>query len=148
VRGHPNKATRPWPNEHAEPSSAAWWLYEARRPEHLGPYPLHPQPGEPRWGTAHAQAFDSYDFEPILYLAANGRLFEDEIRVIRERGAEAAERVGTDREQRGTTYAISQDRSAVRLARAVDAALAGEPDDAPDYGVGRGRSSFERVGLP
>jgi hypothetical protein len=126
----------------------AWWLYEAGRPEHLGSYPLEPPPGEPRWGDEHGRARDRHDFEPILYLAANGHLFEDEIRVIRERGAEAGERVGTDREQRGSTYAVSEDRSAVRLARAVDGALAGTPDEGPDYGVGRGRSSFERVGMP
>jgi hypothetical protein len=118
---------------------AAWWLYEARRPEHLGPHPLEPPPGEPRWGDEHGRALDDYDFEPILYMAANGHLTNHEVTAIRERGAEARERVGTDREQRGTTYAMSQDRSAVRLARAVDAALAGEPDDAPDYGIGRSK---------
>jgi hypothetical protein len=115
----------------------AWWRYEARRPEHLGPDPLEPPPGQPLWGEEHGRAIDSYDFEPILYLAANGHLADDEIKVIRERAFEAAERVGTDREQRGTTYAVSKDRSAVRLARAMDAALAGEPDDGPDYGIGR-----------
>jgi hypothetical protein len=118
---------------------AAWWLYVARRPEHLGPYPLDPPPGQPRWGEAHGQAIDRHKFEPILYLAANGHLFEDEITVIRERGSEAAERVGSNREQRGSTYAVSKDRSAVRLARAVDAALAGEPHDGPEWGVGRER---------
>jgi hypothetical protein len=64
---------------------------------------------------------------------------DDEVKVIRKRGSDAAGRVGADSEQRGTTHAISKDRSAVRLARAVDAALAGEPDDGPDYGIGRGR---------
>lgn len=122
-------------------------LYEASRPEHLGAYPLDPAPGQARWGAAHGQAIDSYEFEPILHLAANGHLANDEINAIRERGAEARDRVGTDREQRGTTYAVSKDRSAVRLARAVDGALAGTPDEGPDYGVGRG-GSFERVGLP
>jgi hypothetical protein len=117
---------------------AAWWRFEARRPEHLRPYPLDPPPGEPRWGEAHGQALDSCDFEPILYLAANGHLFDDEVEAIRERGREAAGRIGTDREQRGSTRAVSKDRSKVRLARAVDAALAGKPDDGPDYGVGRG----------
>ena len=117
----------------------AWWRYEAGRLGHLGRYPLDPPPGVPRWGKAHGRAIDCYEFEPILYLAANGHLTAAEITLIRERGREAAERVGTDREQRGMTYAISRDRSAVRLARAMDAALAGEPDDGPDYGVGRGR---------
>jgi hypothetical protein len=117
----------------------AWWLYEACRPEHPDPYPLDPPSGEARWGEAHGRAIDSYEFEPILYLAADGHLTDDEIKVIRERASEAAERVGTDREQRGTTYAISKDRSAVRLGRAVDAALAGERDDGTDYGIGRGR---------
>jgi hypothetical protein len=117
----------------------AWWSYEAARPEHLGPYPLEPPPGEPRWGEAHGRAIDCHEFEPILYLAAHGQLTDDEVKIIRERGVEAAERVGTDREQRGTTYAISSDRSAIRLARAVDAALGGEQDAGPDYGMGRGR---------
>ena len=83
-------------------------LYEASRPEHLGAYPLDPAPGQARWGAAHGQAIDSYEFEPILHLAANGHLANDEINAIRERGAEARDRVGTDREQRGTTHTTSR----------------------------------------
>jgi hypothetical protein len=61
----------------------------------------------------------------VLYLVRGGYLLADEIEEIRGRAAEAAARVGTGREQMQSP-AISKDRSAVRLAQAVDHAL-GEP---------------------
>ncbi len=112
---------RPW----------AYWRFDAGRPEHLTPYPLDPPEGEPTWGEAHGRALDDYSFEPVLFLAERGELLEDEVDAIREAALEAADRVGTDRERRGTTYAVSEDRSAVRLAIRVDRAL-GEPSG--DYG--------------
>jgi hypothetical protein len=41
----------------------AWWRFEARRPEHLGPCPLDPPAV---LGAAHGRALDRHEFEPIL----------------------------------------------------------------------------------
>jgi hypothetical protein len=60
---------------------------------------------------------------PLVYVASRRELSTDEIDTIREGALEASARVGTDREQRGTTFAISKDRSAVRPAIRMDRAL-------------------------
>jgi hypothetical protein len=113
-----------------------WWREVAGRPRHLTASPGM-QPG----GNASPEvgrALDGYELEPIIWLARHGYLTEPEVQYIRDQARGCAPRVGTDREQM-SCYTVSQDRTAVRRARAVDAALAGEPDDGPDYDVGRGR---------
>jgi hypothetical protein len=128
-----NPGHRPW----------AWWHFEAGRPQHLTAYPDSSEFAErvdrrrsvvtEKGAIAEGRALDSYNFEPIIFLAANGHLLDHELETIRERAREAESRINTDREQM-TSPAISPDRSRVRLARAVEEALGGE-SYGPDYGI-------------
>jgi hypothetical protein len=113
-----------------------WWKKIACRPRQLTDWPgiLAAGYGPPDTG----RVLDEWDFEPVLWLARNGHLTAPEIDHIREAAREASPGVGTDREQ-FSSASVSRDGSKVRLAAAMDAALTGEPDEAPDYGVGRGR---------
>ena len=140
-RSRPNAPTANWvPDDprrdpaYARPNE--WWEQVAGRARHLTDSPGITAAGYQSPETA--RLLDDWDFEPVLWLARNGHLTPPEVDHIRAKAREAAPRVGTGREQM-SWYTVSKDRSAVRRARAVDAALAGEPDDGPDYGVGRGR---------
>ena len=83
-------------------------------------------------GKSHGRVIDEWEFQPVIHLAQIGMLTEAEVDLIREAALEAAGRVGTDAERRGSTVAISEDRSAVRLAIRMDQALGEEPGD---YGI-------------
>ena len=100
---------RPW----------AWWEFEAGRPEHLEEYPLHFE------GTvdANADAIDAYQIEPIVYLAANGHLRDDEVAAFHERATEAQIRIGTPTEHIGSGGVDRPDRRAVKLYEAVREAM-------------------------
>jgi hypothetical protein len=121
---------RPW----------AFWRFEAGREEHPTECPLDGDPED-----EHGRRIDAWEFDPILYLARHGHLRDDEVERIRSEARAAAPRVGTDAEQ-FQNEAISKDRSAVRLARAVDRALVGDQDD-DDHGVpysGMPQITYER----
>lgn len=109
--------SRPW----------AFWRFDAGRPEHSEDFP-----------HGDDEAADCWTFDPVIWLAERGELRDEEIAEIRAEAEIAAPRIGTD-EERFRSPADSRDRSAVRLARAVDAALGGGPDGSPDWGVGRER---------
>jgi hypothetical protein len=140
-RSRPKPAIPDWVPEdprgdpaYARPSE--WWEQVAGRPRHLTVWPGITAAGYQSPETG--RLLDEWEFEPVLWLARNGHLTPAEVECIRDAARDAAPRVGTDREQM-SWYTVSKDRSALRRALAVDAALAGEPDDGPDYGVGRGR---------
>jgi hypothetical protein len=99
---------------------AAFWEFEAERPEHVVAYP------EDRFeGTVEerADALDEYEMDPIIFLAENGYLVEREIAAIERKADEARPRVGTDSEHFGSDGEDRADRRAVKLWEAVEAAL-------------------------
>lgn len=127
---------RPW----------AFWKFSAGREEYTAACP-EADGNDAEFG----RALDEYEFEPIIWLARNGHLSQREAKEIRYTARAARKRVGTD-EERMQNAAISKDRSAVRLAEAVDTALAGE-EAAEDHGVPysgsriwEGNKSFEKRG--
>jgi hypothetical protein len=97
----------------------AWWRFVAGCPERLD-----------------NRSLDADELEPVVWLARNRHLQSWEVEQIRAEGREAATRIGTDHE-RMESPAISRDRTALRLARAVEATLEGALDDGPDWGVAR-----------
>lgn len=104
---------------------AAWWRFEAGRPQHLTPSPSH------REGTIEERrlAWDDYEIEPLVFLAENGQLTVVEADAIRERALEVAGRIGTGHEHWGSGGVDYPDRRAVKLAVAVDKALGRESED-------------------
>ena len=108
---------RPW----------AWWEFEAGRPDHLEPYPdLDHFLDREHWSEdEEAEAYDNYENEPIIWMAANGHLTPDELAAITERANEARPRIGTDDEHYGSGGIDRADKRAVKLAEAVSEALAG-----------------------
>jgi hypothetical protein len=107
---------RPW----------GWWFFEAGREEHLTPYPLRSE----FEGTAEERvdALIEYDIEPVVFLAANGHLRDDELAALRERANEAKLRIGTGGERISGGFsrsqgAVSYDRRDVELYEAVTEAL-------------------------
>jgi hypothetical protein len=117
-----------WPGAGPAWRPQPWWQYEAGRPHHVTSLPNG-------YGS-NGRDLDAYKLEPLIWMAANGHLSDEELAGIRIHAEEAAERVGTGAELMSTRD-VSSDRSAVRLARAVEATLAGEPLDWPDFGVSR-----------
>jgi hypothetical protein len=101
--------SRPW----------AWWFFEAGREEYLTPYPLDFE------GTTeeHAEAINDHYIEPVVFLAKNGFLTDDELAAIAEKANEAKTRVGTKREHWGSGGVDRSDRRAVELWRAVEKAI-------------------------
>jgi hypothetical protein len=92
--------------------------YEARREEHLTPYP-------PRFELSteeRADMLDEWELDPIIFLAANGYLTDREIAAIREKADVARPRIGTDAEQVGSNGVDRADRRAVTLWDAVERA--------------------------
>ena len=76
---------RPW----------AFWQYEAERPDlYIGP------PRTPGMIAEATRRSHEHDIERLTFLAANGHLTDEEVDTITEQAEEAAERIGTDREQK------------------------------------------------
>ena len=106
---------RPW----------AWWEFEAGRPDHLEPYPdLDHFLDREHWSEdEEAEAYDNYENEPIIWMAANGHLTPDELAAIAESANVARPRIGTDDEHIGSGGVDRADRRAVTLCEAVTEAL-------------------------
>jgi hypothetical protein len=103
-----------------------WWFFKAERERHLTPYPLHSEFD----GTAEerVEALIEYDREPVVWLAANGHLRDDEIAALTERANEAKLRIDAGNERiSGGHYrshgAVWHDRKDVELYEAVKEVL-------------------------
>jgi hypothetical protein len=99
-----------------------FWQFTVGRPEHLLPRP--PFTGDPH---EIAQARDEYALEPILYLAEQGYLGDDERLELLARAREARARVGTDRQlgelrvtPAGEKVWMGGDRTAVAIGEALE----------------------------
>jgi hypothetical protein len=103
---------------------AAWWKYEARRPEHLSEYSGYDPEGSIE---EQADLIDEWENEPIIWLAANGHLNPEEIGAIAEDANVARARLGTDEEHIGSGGIDRPDRRAVRLHQKVTDALKPNP---------------------
>ena len=66
---------------------------------------------------------DDYTIEPLVFLAANGHLRDDEISAIRADADEARPRIGTGYEQWGSGGMDMLDQLKVKAWEAVKAAL-------------------------
>lgn len=105
---HPG--ARPWP----------WWRYETDREKYALPRPDWREHGIEAAGIRA----DDCEAESVAFVASIGQLDPDELAEIRRRAVEAEERIGTDREFRGTG-AYGPDRQAVKVRDAVEAAIEG-----------------------
>ena len=105
---------RPW----------AWWNFEADREQHLTPHPPSIFNFE---GTdeEYLEALKEHQFEPVLWLAANGHLRDDEVAALAEKANEARLRLnaGGGRIAGAGPSGVPVDRWAIELYAAVKEAM-------------------------